>query len=96
MVIELIPLDELKEDDKRYRKALGLVSTVKLDYDTGKHLSFSVAGEESDHNVMYFAEKTGGRRWQCDCKWYTLQNKICSHMIAVNLAVKRKQINGLD
>ena len=96
MAIELIPLDELKEDDKRYRKALGLVSTVKLDYSTGKHVSFSVKGEESDHNVMYFAEKSGGKRWQCDCKWYTLQNKTCSHIIAVNIAVNRKEIKGLD
>ena len=88
MQIDLITLDDLEKDNKTYIKGISLVGSVKIDYATGKHMSFIVHGEESNHNVMYFVEKTGDKRWQCDCKWYTLQSKTCSHIIAVNLAIK--------
>ncbi len=89
MQIDLIPLDDLETDNKVYVKGISLVGSVKVDYVTGKHISFIVDGEDSKHNVMYFVEKTGEKRWQCDCKWYTLQSKTCSHIIAVNLAIKK-------
>ena len=91
MEIEFIPLDALKED-KIYIKAIGLIRGMKVDYSTAKHISFSVQGDENVHNVMYFTEKPASKKWQCDCKWYTLQNKTCSHIIAVNLAIKKKLI----
>ena len=85
----MLPLDFLEEDNKKYIKGIGLVNKVKIDYSTSKHISFIVEGDETKHNVMYFMEKSGNKKWQCDCKWYTLQNKICSHVIAVNIALKR-------
>lgn len=91
MDIELLQIESLKED-KIYIKALGLIKKVNIDYATEKHVSFTVEGDENVHNVMYFTEKTGSQKWQCDCKWYTLQNKICSHIIAVNLALKKNLI----
>lgn len=89
MQIELLPLDDLEADSKRYIKGIKLSSSVKRDYETSKHVSFIIEGDESKHNVMYFGEKMGSKKWQCDCKWYTLQNKICSHIIAANIAVKK-------
>jgi hypothetical protein len=68
------------------------MSSVKLDYSTEKHLSFLVKGDEDIHNVMYFDEKKYDKKWQCDCKWYTLQDKLCSHIIAVNLALRNGRI----
>ncbi len=87
MDMEIIPEKELKADSRLYIKGIKIMRSVRLDYKTGKHISFIVKGEE-EHSVMYFGEKPGSKRWQCDCKWYTLQNKLCSHIIAVNLAVK--------
>lgn len=92
MRIELLPLDFLEEDNKKYVKGISLVNKVKVDYSTSKHISFIVEGDETKHNVMYFMEKSGNKKWQCDCKWYTLQNKTCSHIIAVNIALKRGAI----
>jgi len=89
MEIKLINLDKVKKD-KKYFKALELVDKVKLDYKTDKHISFIVENDNR-HNVMYFSERKEDN-WQCDCKWYTLQNKICSHIIAVNLAIKNNKI----
>ena len=58
MQIDLIALDDLEKDNKTYIKGISLVGSVKIDYTTGKHMSFIVRGEESSHNVMYFVEKT--------------------------------------
>lgn len=82
----------LEKDSKRYIKGVRLSNKVKIDYGTAKHVSFIVDGDESKHNVMYFVEKFGDKQWQCDCKWYALQNKICSHIIAVNLALKNGKV----
>ncbi len=92
MQIELLPLDDLEADDRLYIKGLKLSKTVKIDYETSKHVSFIIEGDESQHSVMYFAEKSGSKRWQCDCKWYTLQNKTCSHIIAANIAIKNSLV----
>ncbi len=92
MEVELIPERELKKDSRLYIKGIRIMKTVKLDYKTGKHISFTVEGEEK-HSVMYFGEKTEDKRWQCDCKWYTLQNRVCSHIIAVNIAIKDNAIS---
>ncbi len=93
--MEIVLLDEknLKKDERLYIKAIRLINSVKLDYGTEKHLSFLVKGDENTHNVMYFNEKKSEKRWQCDCKWYTLQDKLCSHIIAVNLALINHKIN---
>ncbi len=92
--MEVVLLDDkdLKKDEKLYIKAIRLVNSVKIDYKTEKHVSFLVNGDESVHNVMYFDEKKYDKKWQCDCKWYTLQDKLCSHIIAVNLALKTSKI----
>lgn len=90
MEIELIDLDKYDYKDKKYLKALRLMGKVTVDYITNKHISFIVKNEE-DHNVIYFKEKPG-QKWQCDCKWYTLHSTPCSHIIAVNLAIKEKII----
>lgn len=84
---------DLKKDEKLYIKGIRLVNTVKVDYRTQKHVSFLVQGDNELHNVMYFDEKPDDRKWQCDCKWYTLHNKICSHITAANLAVREKKIS---
>ncbi|MCL5009404.1 MAG: SWIM zinc finger domain-containing protein [Candidatus Parvarchaeota archaeon] len=94
MHIELLPIEAMEKDGKRYIKGVHLSSGVKIDYSTAKHISFIVDGEETKHNVMYFADKFGDKQWQCDCKWYALQNKICSHIIAVNLALRNNKISA--
>ncbi len=84
MAIDIIPLERLRKNNK-FDRGVSLVNKVKSDYQTSKHISFIVESENGTHNVMYFNEKEGELKWQCDCKWYTLQNKLCSHIIAVNL-----------
>lgn len=95
MKIELISDDILKKESNIYIKGIKLVNNVRLDYATDKHSSFLVDHDGKIHNVMYFSEKNDMKRWQCDCKWYTLHDKICSHIIAVNLALRDKKIVGV-
>ncbi len=80
------------EDNKKYDKALTLISKVKFEYKTGKHYSFLVESGDNTHSVMFFEEKPKEERWQCDCKWHALHKGICSHIIAVNLALKQHVI----
>ncbi len=92
MEIELIPEEILKKESNLYIKGIKLADKVKLDYATDRHASFLVDHDGSVHNVMYFSEKDSVKKWQCDCKWYTLHDKVCSHITAVNIALKEKKI----
>lgn len=92
MEVKTLDDKDLKKDEKLYIKGIRLVNSVKIDYKTQKHISFLVQGDNELHNVMYFDEKPSDKKWQCDCKWYTLQDKLCSHIIAVNLAIKNGKL----
>jgi predicted nucleic acid-binding Zn finger protein len=96
MEVTLLDDKRIKKDDKLYIKGIRLTNSVNLDYKTDKHISFLVKGDNEMHNVMYFDEKKQDKRWQCDCKWYTLQDKTCSHIIAVNLAIKNGNIGQIN
>ncbi len=87
--IDLIDIESYK-NDKKYKKALGLVDKVKLDYITSKHISFSVDNNEV-HSVIYFRERKEDR-WQCDCKWFSLHGTNCSHILAVNIAIMKGHV----
>ncbi|MGC8516554.1 MAG: SWIM zinc finger family protein [Candidatus Acidifodinimicrobium sp.] len=87
-----IKLLDIPDSGELYIKALRLKNNVKVDYKTDKHVSFIVEDDEKTHNVMYFSEKNGDKQWQCDCKWYTLQNKPCSHIYAVCMAIKDEKL----
>ena len=92
MEVKTLDDKDLKKDEKLYIKGIRLVNSVKIDYKTQKHISFLVQGDNELHNVMYFDEKPSDKKWQCDCKWYTLQDKLYSHIISVNLAIKNGKL----
>lgn len=55
---------------------------VKKEVETRKRIHFLVDGTDERHSVI-FDKKT--QKFSCDCKWSSLKDKECSHMIACKL-----------
>lgn len=66
---------------------------VKVDYLTGKHIGFTCADPKFDnqHSVIYYSERPIERAWNCDCKWFSLKQKFCKHILAVFLRIQNDQ-----
>ena len=64
---------------------------IKIDYVTEKHVAFSCHDSkfETNHSVIYFSERKFDKAWLCDCKWFSLKNKFCKHIIGVFYRLNR-------
>jgi hypothetical protein len=62
-------------------KAVNLIKEgkVKKELETGKRVHFTIEGTDEKHSVI-FDKKT--QKFSCDCKWSTLKDKECSHILA--------------
>ena len=61
---------------------------VKKTLDTHKRTHFSVTGDTEEHSVIFDKEKN---IWMCDCKYYALRGKACSHTTAAQLMMKNEK-----
>ncbi|MCS7123311.1 MAG: hypothetical protein RMJ17_01920 [Candidatus Aenigmarchaeota archaeon] len=59
---------------------------VKKDLETGKRIYFVVKSTE-EYSVFFDKEKD---KWFCDCKYFSLKLKECSHIIACKLYLKTR------
>ncbi len=55
--------------------------------ETDKRIHFKVRGETDVHSVIFDKEK---RKFSCDCPWFSLKERTCSHIYAVKLKEKIK------
>lgn len=55
---------------------------VKKEIETGKRIHFKVFGETEEHSVIFDKEKN---QFACDCKYFVLKQKECSHIYAAKL-----------
>ena len=55
---------------------------VKLDIDTPKRKYYKVQGDEEEYSVIYDKIK---KEWKCECQFFSLKAKDCSHTIACRL-----------
>ena len=55
---------------------------VEKKVETDKRIHFKVVGETEEHSVIFDKEKD---RWECDCRYFALNRKKCSHIIAGEL-----------
>jgi predicted nucleic acid-binding Zn finger protein len=70
---------------KTREKAKSLINSVSLEYVSQRNIFFLVKSKEN-HSVVYSALK---EKWFCDCKYFALHNKPCSHILAVNYKLKQ-------
>ena len=59
---------------------------VKKDLETGKRIHFKVKGETEIHSVIFDKVKN---EFECDCRYWSLRQKTCSHIIACELFLKK-------
>jgi len=71
---------EIKEKGERLFKE----GRVKKDFETEKRIHFTVISSEK-HFVIFDKIKN---KWECDCKYFTLREKECSHIYACKLYLK--------
>ncbi|MCD6403303.1 MAG: SWIM zinc finger family protein [Candidatus Aenigmarchaeota archaeon] len=60
---------------------------VKVDLITPRRIYFKVEGETEEHSVVYDRELN---EWSCDCKYWSLKFKWCSHIYACWLWLRDK------
>ena len=58
---------------------------VKKDLETDRRIHFSVQGTDEIHSVIYDKEKD---EFTCDCKYSSLYNRPCSHVLASKFLLK--------
>lgn len=52
---------------------------VKKELETRQRVHFSVDGTDEKHSVIFDKET---QNFSCDCKWSSLKNRECSHILA--------------
>jgi len=57
---------------------LFISNKVKLELESEKRIFFSVKSREK-HSVIFDKEKG---KWECDCAYFSIKGKECSHIIA--------------
>ncbi|MDT7858989.1 MAG: hypothetical protein RQ930_03055 [Candidatus Aenigmarchaeota archaeon] len=77
----------LKETDKKGRK-LFKEGRVRLDFESEKRIYFTVYSRDV-HSVIYDKEKS---EFKCDCKYFSVKQKECSHIKACKLFIKHYRI----
>jgi len=58
---------------------------VIKEVETDKRIHFKVISKGT-HSVIFDKENN---RWECDCKWGSLRENYCSHILACNLFLER-------
>lgn len=69
------------------KKARKLLSEggVKKEIENEKRIHFKVKGKTEDHFVIFNKAK---KEFSCDCSFFTLKEKNCSHIEAVKILLK--------
>jgi hypothetical protein len=80
----------MKISDEVKTKAKKLIEEGKVikEIETLKRIHFKVRGEREEHSVIFDKEKN---KFSCDCPYFTLKEKYCSHVEAVKLLLKKEK-----
>jgi predicted nucleic acid-binding OB-fold protein len=73
----------LKEIEKKARK-LFREERVRLDFESEKRIYFTVYSRDV-HSVIFDKEKN---EFKCDCKYFSVKQRECSHIKACKLLLK--------
>jgi hypothetical protein len=73
----------LKEIEKKARK-LFREGRARLDFESEKRIYFTVYSREV-HSVIFDKEKN---EFKCDCKYFSVKQRECSHIKACKLLLK--------
>jgi SWIM zinc finger len=98
MKIRVLSVDSMETLKGGIRKgslnsAKGIFKDVNVEYITPKHIGFTLkdAVYNTSHSVIYFSEKDFKNAWNCDCKWFSVKNLFCKHILAVFLRLNNDE-----
>lgn len=88
-------MEDLKYDIKKgsLLAAKRIAGDIKVDYLTPKHIGFTSKDDQYNtvHSVIYFSERDFKDSWNCDCKWFSIKNLFCKHILGVFLRLNNDQ-----
>jgi uncharacterized Zn finger protein len=80
---------EISDDVKFKAKKLFEEGKVNKEIETDKRIHFKVQGGTEEHSVIFNKVEDS---FSCDCPYFTLKEKCCSHIEAVRLFLKKNKI----
>lgn len=78
--------DRVSKEIRKKSYLLFKEGKVKKELETEKRIHFKVEGETDIHSVIFDKEKNS---WLCDCKYFSLKEKECSHIISAQLLLQK-------
>ena len=79
-------MEETSTDIRQKGRKLFAEGRVKKEVATMKRSHFKVSGETEDYSVI-FDKQT--EKFSCDCKYFTLKQKECSHIFACRVSEEK-------
>ncbi|MDI6798907.1 MAG: hypothetical protein QMD12_02850 [Candidatus Aenigmarchaeota archaeon] len=79
--------DKISREVRKKGYLLFREGKVKKELETDKRVHFKVFGETDTYSVIFDKERN---EFSCDCRFSTLKQKICSHVIASEILLKEK------
>lgn len=75
-------MEKISKETIKKGKTLFKTGKVKKELETNQRIHFTVQGKTDIHYVIFEKEK---KEWKCDCPYFSLHEKKCSHILAANL-----------
>lgn len=75
-------MGNISEATKKKGQRLYEKGRVKKELETQRRTHFTVHGDTEKHSVIFDKERKG---WVCDCRYFSLKQKECSHILAAKL-----------
>ena len=71
----------------KFRKARRLLASVEFRGRVGSSLYFYVRSGDRVHEVIY---RIPTKKWLCDCEYFSIKARDCSHILACKMWLKRR------
>ncbi len=75
---------EIKNQDRLWKNALNLKTTVNLDAETSNCDYYTVG----KYGVYYHKRE---KKWTCECHWFAVNGTQCKHILACKLWRRERQ-----
>jgi hypothetical protein len=79
-------MEEVSREIRKKGYFLFKKNKVKKELETEKRIHFKVEGETDVHSVIFDKTK---KKFFCDCSFFTLHERKCSHIVACELYLKK-------
>jgi len=80
-------MEDVSNEIKAKGEILARDGKVRKEMETEKRIYFEVSGETDKHSVIFDKKKN---KYECDCRFFALRQKECSHIAAVQFFLKDK------